>query len=316
MKSEETKDYTLFKNKDDYDIDENRLCSLVKASEIIKEDLEQENLTVNQKNNKNESTIPNINSERKPDYTKFSTKAKIIDIEFDENFEILLSNKSITELDKLNKKPQYFNIKLKTDGEEWTEKFELDNRKVKRRTKNFIDVYGNGRIDNLIGTDIYIKPNYDKSTSSRYKIIIPEEKLTSILENKYEIYRSKIAKRPTNKDDSYFKYFTCNLIQLICTSLIIGSFGIFTYIIHNNIFTLQNITIEEGIMISTVMIIIWLIISFLLLLISLITSNKLSDNPTLVGDLELFILLKTLKSKNMIISKLKSANSYIGKLIS
>lgn len=313
------KDYTLT-DSDNNEIDEDRIESIVKAAEIVQEDLyseksrEQDNSKDNQDNKDyidEDSILSNIEYSEKPEYIEYSATATVVDITFDKSFEKTLGQDSVIDISKDNYTPKFISLRLKTHDNEWTKKLTLDSDEDKRQVEKFIDVYGDGRLDNLINSEIYVKPCYNEDNREQYKVITPSVNLTSQLKLKYNNLRSKF-KRPTNKSYTYKHYILGNTIQLIGTSSMIFLFGFFSYIF---LMSISEATVSGVVLLLILSGLLYAIALIFYAMISVSANMILTGNEEIIGDFEIFILRTILKTKNKIYSKLNNINKYLGRLL-
>lgn len=312
-------DYTLT-DSDTNEIDEDRIESIVKAAEIVQEDLyseksrEQDNSKDNQDNKDHideDSILSNIEYSEKPEYIKYSATATVVDITFDNSFEKTLGQDSVIDMSKDNYAPKFISLRLKTHDNEWTKKLTLDSDEDKRKVEKFINAYGDGRLDNIINSEIYVKPCYDEDNEEQYKVIIPSVNLTSQLKLKYNNFRSEF-KRPTDKSYTYKHYILGNTIQLIGTSFMIFLLGLFSYIF---IMSGLETTLAGNILLFIIFGLVYTIALLLYALISVSSNVILTGNEEILGDFEIFILRTILKTKNKAYSKLNNINKYLGRLL-
>lgn len=306
---------TIFEDETNQDIDEDRLGEIVKAAEIVQNDLSSNstNETV-EEDTENKNDILNIISSETPDYVDFSSKAQIIDIRFDFEFKKLLSNSSISRIDDLTKTPKYMKVKLKAENEVWEEKFRFKKDEERQKTRKFIDAYGNGRLDNLIGSEVKIKPDYINK-DAKYEVITPSQKFTSIVKSKYQEFRSDILKRPKNKGDTYTKYIVVNTIQLALTLTVITSLS---SIIFYMVFSFNNpvLPIYGTALGMIILLLLALIVSIVALFISVAVSGHFKEEESLFGSFEYIAFNIAVNVKENIVSKSRSLNQYLGELLS
>lgn len=311
--------YTITKDSKNQDIDEERIKSIVKASEVVKD-----NLNTNTENTdcKEESSDENSDSifqdlkNQLPEYEEYSATAKIVDIRFNEEFEKALLTKSTRELKKLEHNPEWVNICFKTDDDEWTENFSFESDKEQKRTDKFIGRVGDGRIDNLIGRTVTIKPDYEGN--NRYKAMMPARDFTSLLKLKITEYRSRIYKRKSNKSDTYTKYMFVNLLQLLCSLTVIGLFIFLSYTVYLSI---SSPDIRHS---SVFMYLVFAVIFYSFVVVIILTfsrnirlyyTDKKRTKNSILGDFELFLIAMFIKSYNITKSRLQSLNEKIGQLL-
>lgn len=317
--SKKSKQYSIFDS--DGNPDEERLESLVNAAELIQQERENNNTDTNTKTDKKPESTNIFKTFLKdtgreiPQYKKYDSQGKIVDIEFNYLFEQKLKKSSLKELEQNNTYPSRIKFLISDgSGDTWTESFKYETEKDK--IQRILSTYGDGRLDNIINNNVNLEPNIDIKNRN-YNIIIPQNKATSKLKMKLTKYRSTIAPRKVNSEQGYLKFILGNFMQLGCTVAVglIGALNIYT--IH--LMILDYVAGELG-MVSVLektaaLLLISVMFALIFVFISIMVgfwSNKSEPQPP-IGIVEHFILYNAKKLGINTHNKLRNLNSWLGK---
>jgi len=288
---------------------EKRIENLVNASELIYKNITEK--PINESSTKEQNSFfekifyPFI--ENMPPLRKYSSTGYITNIKFNHTFEKEIKNKDVIELDKNNIFPKWvsFTIKLKDKNREISKKFKL--HKEKDKFNNFVNYYGNKKLDSLIGSEVILKPDYEYTEFEEYDVIIPDETFSSKIKTKLSKFRTDIAPRSI-QPNVLGKYFALNIIRLVCTLL-----TIFITIFFMTIFFINLDTNQQVLILPVLVGLNSLILIFSAMLQDKINNYKDTNEKHLVGDIERSLFTYVLNSVYYIKIKLHYIDSYIGK---
>lgn len=307
--SKKSSQYSILDTNDD--VNEERIEYLVKAAEIIQQ--ENENNKPKQHNTSNDSmSFWNTTEHSIPQYEKYASKGRVIDIQFDDEFEHELKETSLKELEQDDIKPTKIKL-LFSDGldTEWQESYSYNSERDK--IQKILSTYGDGRIDNIVGKNINIKPNREDE-SKKYKIIIPENTATSKLRMKLTEYRSKFAQRKSDSEQSYTKFIISNFLQLGCSLFIIfaSSISIYSIPLFYSQYRINEIHIDEFLQSLFSVGLLLLITISLTFGLSFVIGMVLTDVEEPIGVVEKYIIYNFKKLGVKIYNKYMNLNSWLG----
>ena len=214
MKKKESiiKNSTILDDESSYNT--KRIENIVKASDLLR------NIDYSKDNSKDKNSRKGLLKkvfypyyQQYPETVDYASKGSIVDIQFDDEFENALLNKNIVDLDKENNLPEYIIVTINPENNDdsFSYKLNVNNEEFNK----FIDNYGNGHLDNLIGKSVILKPS--ESRYKKYNISIPKNTATSKLKSLYTKLYSDNFNRTTETSikDFVFKNSIRSLIIYI-----------------------------------------------------------------------------------------------------